>query len=64
MEHLSENQGELSLIEMMENLKVPRELRTPDPSVQSTHSSPASIAIALNEEQHRRQVIIKSQYNC
>ncbi|KAI9552759.1 hypothetical protein GHT06_020639 [Daphnia sinensis] len=51
----NEHQGELSLIEMMENLKVPGGRRTPDRSVQSTHSSPASIAIALSEEQHRRQ---------
>lgn len=55
MEHSSEHQGELSLIEMMENLKVPGGRRTPDRSAPSIHSSPASIAIALNEEQHRRQ---------
>ncbi|XP_057381397.1 centrobin-like [Daphnia carinata] len=55
MEQSSEHQGELSLIEMMESLKVPGGRKTPDRSVQSTHSSPASIAIALNEEQHRRQ---------
>lgn len=60
MEHSSEHQGELSLIEMMENLKVPGGRRTPDRSAPSIHSSPASIAIALNEEQHRRQVIINS----
>jgi hypothetical protein len=50
MERSSENQGELSLIEMIENLKKSDGRRTPDPS------SSASIAIALNEEQNRRQV--------
>jgi hypothetical protein len=50
MERSSENQGELSLIEMIENFNKPDGKRTTE------SSSSASIAIALNEEMNRRQV--------
>lgn len=56
MERSSENQGELSLIEMIENFNKPDGKRTTE------SSSSASIAIALNEEMNRRQVFVSFFY--
>jgi hypothetical protein len=50
MERPSGNQGELSLIEIVESFNKLDGRRTPEPS------SSASVAIALDEEKNRRQV--------
>lgn len=55
MDHSSKHQGELSLLEMIQNLQSPNGRKTPDSSLSS-----ASLNIALNEEKHRRQVVESS----
>lgn len=52
MENSNKHQGELSLLEMMQNVKSPDGRRTPELTPGS-----ASMTIALNEEKKRRQVI-------
>lgn len=54
MEQSNKHIGELSLREMMENLRSPDGRRVPESQI---HGSPAFIAISLNDEKSRRQVI-------
>jgi hypothetical protein len=49
MDHSSRNQGELSLLDLIESMK------SPDGNKERPS---ATIAIALNEERHRREVCV------
>lgn len=57
MDHSNKHQGELSLLEMIQNLKSPDGRKTPEPTLGS-----ASMTIALNEEKQRRQVNIYGNF--
>ena len=48
MDHSGRNQGEISLLDLIESMKSPDGKQMERPS--------ATLAIALNEEKHRREV--------
>lgn len=50
MDHSGRNQGEISLLDLIESMKSPDGKQRERPS--------ATLAIALNEEKHRREVFL------